>query len=251
MAFRIKYDPSNTGTIELDNNTGSFLPYKMGSLWPLWDEANQLLTLQPGQFIYTPVLGRNLYSNISVSSDGGSTYSTPASFAALVAWVNTYLFVDAGTGSGSIPTKRVTIAPTISTSAYSTGYCIGGKQEIDILATSNGTGTLVSIQIIEEGNQAAPIDILLFSADPSSGTYADHATPTYATSDMAKAMHTISVTSYKTYGGYSIADTGLLGLDLVGTGGNTKLYIVAIIRASATYNTANSIWFNVGIYQNS
>ena len=118
MAYRIIYDPSVTGCISVDNNTGNALPYAQGQLYPVWNTAAGTLSLEYQAQDRFHALDITAYGSLSLSSDGGSTFTTPSTFAALITWVKDYLFIQGGGsgGGGSItsPIGQLAMAASVS-----------------------------------------------------------------------------------------------------------------------------------------
>lgn len=277
MAFRIVYDPANTGIIQVDNNTGTLLPFT--NIVPIWDITATTLRLQYSHYDASPILATTIYSSISLSSDGGSSYAAPASFAALVTWIGTYAFrIGNSSSSGTLPalgqatmanslpvvmasdqslitvggsTVQVTVTPTITAGAYTSGYSLGGIQTItSALRSINNTGTLVSVRVVDRANQKKAMDLLIFNANPANGSYTDHAAPTYNNTDMGMLVRVVSIaaTDWTTFGTYGVCDIDVKK-EVKCNASNTNLYAVAIIRDTPTFASTQDLEFKYGIYR--
>ena len=270
MAYRIMYDPAVTGTIQVDNNTGTFYPYKQGSLIPQWDGSAGTLMLLYAPGSYVPVMPAIPFGSIQISSTGTGGLAAAASYAALVTFVNTYCFLGGSssiTGSvtigageahiGEVGTSCdvIEITPECLLTPYVSGDVLGTKMVLANAARiSGGTVTLTNIEVIDNANQKAPIDILIFSQDPGSGTYTNQVAFIYDNTDMAKSVAQVSITAgmYTTFGNGARATSALLGYVLKASNiaPGTSLWVVLVIRGAASYTAINNLTLKFGFYRN-
>lgn len=270
MAYRIMYDPAVTGTIQVDNNTGTFYPYKQGSLIPQWNGSAGTLMLLYAPGANVPVMPAIPFGSILISSTGIGGLAAAASYAALVTFVNAYCFLGGGgTISGTVSIGAgeahigevgtscdvIEITPECLLTAYSNGDVLGGKMVLANAARiSGGTATLTNIEVIDNAQQNAPIDVLIFSEDPTSGTYTNQVAFAYDNSDMAKSAAQVSITAgmYTNFGNGSRATSALLGY-VVKAGSiapGTSLWVILVIRGAANYTAINNLTIKLGFYRN-
>jgi hypothetical protein len=148
--------------------------------------------------------------------------------------------------SGNVGGKTAVIKanPTISTSAYSAGFTVGAIQTLANAFTSQSTGILESLILLDKSNQKAPMDILLFDANPTNATTTDHATFVISTDDL-KVIGRVSVAAgdYVTIAsGEAVAIKTGLGIALKAAAAGTTLYAVAITSGTPTYSATALQW---------
>ena len=138
---------------------------------------------------------------------------------------------------------RPSFSFTPSTSAYSTGYSLGGVQSISGQPLG-GIVANVSCQL-SSGTFAGSIDLLLFSAQP--GTYADNAAVTLSTADQALLQGVIHLTDVTSLGGAvtSVQGTNLgFVYALSGAGPTGTFYVLPTVRASVTFAASSTVACN-------
>lgn len=290
MAYKIMYDPANSGVIYVDNNTGILHPYKQGSLFPVWDDTAQTLKLLEDPGNYQPVLPTLPWASLFISSTGSIGFAAPASYADLVTFISNYCFITpTSSGGGVFPaslgqkamaasfpvviasdqsavavtpaatenhlgevggsTKIIMVNPTISTTAYTSGFCVGGSMSLAAaMRVAGGTGTLATINIVDKNNLAMPFDIFILNTTPT-GTYTNNAAVVFNAADYAKVLCKVSVaqTDYATIGGTAIA-TKELGI-AVNCASGTELTAVAVVTGTPTWSSTTSLIFKFGFYR--
>lgn len=133
--------------------------------------------------------------------------------------------------------------PTISTAAYQTGFVVGGLQTLSNALSSRQTGILNSLRVLDRSNQRAPLDVILFSSQPTAAATVDHAAFSFSTDDLKViAIISILTTDYVTVGGKALATAPNLGQSLAVPSGTT-LYAVAVTSGTPIYTTATDIQF--------
>jgi len=134
--------------------------------------------------------------------------------------------------------KDTSVNPTISTSAYSAGQCIGAVLDFGAMARANNGGVLItSATLIDTSNQKQTIVLFLFNQNPTNGTYTDHATPTANATDMSYVRGFIPFGTYSSISTMGASSIPNVGLHIVCGGSQTHLYGVAIIAGAATYGS--------------
>jgi hypothetical protein len=67
----------------------------------------------------------------------------------------------------------LSVQPTLTTPVYSIGDSIGGIQSLTLVEEGKGTGTLLSLILIDKKNKTPAMDILFYSQTPG-GTITDN-----------------------------------------------------------------------------
>ena len=154
-------------------------------------------------------------------------------------------------------TKVVSVTPTISTSAYTTGDQIGGIMTLtDVVRQdkqlSVGTSTLASVTILDKGLQSAAIDVWFFNQSPTV-TSVDNGN--FSMSDANLVLQCIGFVSLGT--AYSAS-----ALNSVSTNANlnipvqvdstatapTNVYAIAVVRGTPTYVSTTDLVFQFCFY---
>jgi len=146
---------------------------------------------------------------------------------------------------------RISVTPTISTTAYTSGDVVGGLQTISNAARiSGGSGIIQSIIVVDKTQaQRAAMDILFF--DRSVTVAADNAAVATSDGDMANILGVVSIGPYNTaWPGTPLNSVSTLlnvGLPFVLNG--TDLYAVAVVRGTPTYTSTSDLIFIYTILQ--
>lgn len=131
--------------------------------------------------------------------------------------------------------KTAPVTPAISVTAYVAGDSLGGLLDFGACARAAGSPLLISSAIlIDDSQQDAPIDLVLFNAQPTNGTYTDHAIPTWNNTDGAMIRGVISFGSWTNIGSGSVCSIPNVGLSVV-TSGTSHLWGLMIVRSTPTY----------------
>lgn len=127
--------------------------------------------------------------------------------------------------------KILTMTPTIDTSAYAVGDQLGSLVELtNAVDDPSGTGTIVSVAVLDKSSKSAAMELLLFNDIPTV-TSTDNVALNVSDAEMAKCLGSVKVltTSYIALTANSLASVN--GVNL-------------IVRSakSATNLTGKSIW---------
>ncbi len=143
----------------------------------------------------------------------------------------------------------VTVRPTIDTAIYAANDIIGGL--IPLSPSTQNTGQVVefdSLTIIDESNQKAALNILLFGANPADSTTADQGALTLHANDRTKLQAYISVLA-SDYGtvitGMAIASLGDMGIHVKSTASNI-FYVLILAVGTPTYTGADDLILHFG-----
>lgn len=146
-------------------------------------------------------------------------------------------------GNISRKLKTVTVQPPISTTAYVVGQVIGGVMTLTgALRAAILSGTWMGVQVVEKSTQKAPMDIVLFTSNPTAANFADKAVPTWANDyDKMIGITNIVAANYSTLSTSSGVCLGNLCKRVTSTTGN--LYAVAICNGTPTYASVSHLYF--------
>lgn len=165
-------------------------------------------------------------------------------------------------------TKTVSVTPTISTSAYTSGDQVGGIMTIpDVVrqdnvgalaasnASSNGSGVaeLHSVTILDGDKQDSAMDIWFFKVSPTVTSTDNAAFAMTKANQFAQCIGAVSVgATYSDAAAVSTStDGGNIGKIMQVTGTSTtpnSIFAIAIIRAAATHTTTTSLQFQFSFY---
>jgi hypothetical protein len=145
-------------------------------------------------------------------------------------------------------TTTVDVTPTISTSAYTAGYVVGGLLTFSNALLTAGTGILQSITLKCKTVQTVGFKLYLFKTNPTNSTWTDHAAPAINAADIP------FVTSVRTL---SSPDSGLGthtiyvddGIGKVLNPGATTLYGILITTGTPTFTSTSDMTISIGILQ--
>jgi hypothetical protein len=152
--------------------------------------------------------------------------------------------------------KVVTMTPTIDTSAYASGDQLGSLVELsNALDDSSGTGTIVSVAVLDKAAQSSALTLLLFKDKPTVAS-SDNAALNISDSEMAKCLGIIPIagTDYVALSANSIASVRNVNLVISSTKSDLNLNgtsLWAILRSggSPTYGAASDLVLSIGIKQ--
>lgn len=202
---------------------------------------------------------------ITVKNPGGTDYDVQADdvgtddYMQLVklgtqaAGANTLAPGDATNGlrvSPSVRKARIAVTPTVSTSAYAIGDCVGSTMTFTSAAlASGGTGVIVAANITcRAANTVTPdLDLLLFEASPS-GTFTDNSAPTLTDANLEAALPLttikfrtadyIALPSNTTVAGRAL--DGQPAIDFI-CSGSANLFGLLIARAAFTLASSSDL----------
>ncbi len=148
---------------------------------------------------------------------------------------------------------KVIVTPTISTSVYASGDCVGGLQTITAAARQNGgSGVLQSVVLLDKTQaQRAAIDLLVF--DDTVTSAGDNSPVAFSDADMAKCIGIIRLPNYNDpWPGTplnSLAQRLDVGLPFVCASGASVIYVQAVVRATPTYVATTDLQFAYTIFR--
>jgi hypothetical protein len=150
-------------------------------------------------------------------------------------------------------TVQITVSPTVTVAAYSSGQCVGGLLTFSGAARSGGPGSSLaqSAVISDVSGQDANIDLIVFNANPTGSTFTDHATCTVANADLAKIAGTMTITDCHLLGSTApgMCQAQQQAIPVALGSGNTTAYGVMISRGTPTYTASTNIKVVAGLLE--
>jgi len=141
------------------------------------------------------------------------------------------------------PSDILSIAqtPTIDTAIYAAGDLIGGK-----LTFANATrvaaysGKVTNVMIRDLDAENAPMDLILFNADPSGTTFTNNAALDIADADLSKIFAVIHISDWTTFADNSVAHVGELYKAFKLASGSS-IYGALVSRGTPTYASTSDV----------
>lgn len=163
---------------------------------------------------------------------------------------------------GQITKPFAVSAPAITitaSSAYTQGFCVGGIISfLNAARVADGTGTIISIILIDANQQNADYTLLLFDSNPSSSTFTDGALALLAPGDFGALLGSIDILNYVSIGGNISPSTARSfarirsDIPFVLPSGTT-IYGVLVLKDSSappTYHSTSSLSIRMWVDQN-
>lgn len=147
-------------------------------------------------------------------------------------------------------TNIIKAQPVISTSIYAALDCVGTVLTLsNAMAMDGGAGVLHSLVVIDDDNEKAELDILLFDDLPT-GTMTDNGAWTPASGDPAKLLGRVNIlaTDYLTVvtGSLAIATFRNIGLPVRSVAGSPHVYALVLAAGTPTYAATTDLRFVFG-----
>lgn len=160
------------------------------------------------------------------------------------------LRVAPATGSAVAATSTITSptnTPTVSTSAYSTGFVLGGIQSFTGQPT---TGVVANVDVTFNSGSfsAGTVDFYIFNASPTGGGTTDHAAFALTATDTGKLIGVLHLSDCTSLGGilaqcqqlyqsqfYTLAASG------------TTIFAVAVVRGAPTFTGTTDVSFSLQV----
>lgn len=145
-------------------------------------------------------------------------------------------------------TLDVSVTPTVTASAYTAGFGLGGIITFaSILPTIGLNGILESITAKFKGTAVTgSLEVAIFKASPSNGTYTDHVTPTWNAADMANliGIYTLATPNSK-LGTMTIYNLDGIGKAFVGA--STSLFAVVVVDGTPTPASTSDFTLEIAV----
>jgi hypothetical protein len=146
--------------------------------------------------------------------------------------------------------REISVTPTVTAGAYSSGYSVGAKQTLNgvTFLTQGGTGYIQSVKMTDKAKQNAITVVTFFNADPTGSTLTDRGALNIVAADLSKIIGTITINNFTTYSATSVGvATGQMIDFSLATG---TIYAVAMTLGTPTYASTSDLTFTYGIEQN-
>jgi len=145
--------------------------------------------------------------------------------------------------------KKLTANPTVSTSAFVAGYCVGGLLAFTNAARASGGSLLVASAVLQdESKQNAVIDLILFDDNPSASTFTDHVALDILAADLPLVAGCISFPAAAyTFATTSIQSVSNIGIEVALVG--TSLYGVMVVHGTPTWAAADDLSVKLVVIQ--
>jgi len=170
---------------------------------------------------------------------------------------STKVVYDANRGFIVQPNKltRISLTPTISTSAYTAGDAVGGLLTFANAARFSGGGIRInSVVIVDKDQELAPFDLVLF--DRTFTATADNAVFAPSDADLANCIAVIPILSYANFSTNAVAYS--TGPEVAAVLNGTSLFGQLVVRGSGngpqstsapTYTATTDIIVTVNLVQ--
>jgi hypothetical protein len=146
-------------------------------------------------------------------------------------------------------TTDVAVTPTVTASAYTAGNVIGGIMTFaSILAATSFNGSLQSITAKFKGAAVTgSLEVAIFKASPSNGTYTDKAAPTWNAADMANLLGIYTLASPNSkLGTMTIYNMDAIGKAIVGA--SQSLFAVVIVDGTPTPASTSDFSLELSVF---
>ena len=131
--------------------------------------------------------------------------------------------------------------PVISLTAYVTGDNIGGLMTLTEAVKHPGHGgSIRSVSLIDKLAISAAIDVLVFDKNPSNSSFTDNDAAVVSDLDVVNLVAVFPLSTYVTLAGNSVASADTRDVPFIVFGGQS-LFAAMIIRAGATFTTADAL----------
>jgi hypothetical protein len=147
-------------------------------------------------------------------------------------------------------TTEVTVTPTVTASAYAANNVLGGIMTFAAALPATFSGILQSITAKFKGTAVTGnINVAIFKASPSNGTYTDHAAPTWNAADMANLLGIYQLTTPLALGAATMTVYDLDGIGKTILGAATSLYAVVTVGGTPTPASTTDFSLALGVLQ--
>lgn len=153
-------------------------------------------------------------------------------------------------------TFRIAVTPTVTAGAYTAGNVLGGIMTFAnaLIGTPTASPTkwsaiLESICVkFKAAAVTGEIDVAIFTASPSGGTYTDKTAPTANSADQAKLVGIFSLpTPMSTLG--TMTCYNLDGIGAAIDGASTSLFVVVTVKGTPTPASTSDVIVELGVLQ--
>jgi len=152
-----------------------------------------------------------------------------------------------GSVTARLDQTRISAAPAISAgSIYASGDAVGGLLTFANAAdTSGGTITIQTVVIIDEDQELAPLELVLF--DRTFTATSDNAAFDPSDADLANIIGVVKISDYSNFNDNSVAVR--TGIGLAAKLNGTDLFGQLVVRSTPTYTATDDITVIVEVVQ--
>lgn len=147
-----------------------------------------------------------------------------------------------------------TNTPTISGSAYSAGFLLGGKQTITNAARAGKnsdetvSGLIQQVLLFDIGDEGVQVDVVFFDADPTGTTFTERSALIVADADLTKIVGVVSLVTRVSFNDNGLLYARNLSIPFKCTTNNV-LYAAMVARGTVTYDSISALTLRVQILQ--
>jgi len=140
------------------------------------------------------------------------------------------------------------VALVTQAAAYASGDVIGGKITLaNAMARDGGTGLLKSVQLCSLADLTVDFDLIIFGANPANTTFTENGAVAIATTDVAKVLGVVSLTSRKDLGTPVVVSAHNIDMVLKSASDSRALYACLVARGAHTPGSVADIVLRFGI----
>lgn len=155
------------------------------------------------------------------------------------------LKVDTGVSTSTFDVVRISVTPTITAGAYAAGDALGGLLTFpNAVSVAGGAGLITKVVIIDDAQQLAPVDLVLFNQTFVATANNAPFDPTDADLQNSIGYVNIAQTDYASFADNSVAckASGLrMPFEFVLATGQTSLFGQLVVRNTPTYAATDDI----------
>lgn len=140
------------------------------------------------------------------------------------------------------PSAIVSATPTVSTTAYTSGDCIGGLMTFSAVTRGAGLAAILQTALIQcKSTQSFAADLILFHTSPASSTFTDNSAIALNAADFDKVTARVpfASTDWSNLGTPSVAEVSAQGRLVKSVG--TDLYAVLVARGTPTLGSTSDL----------
>lgn len=142
------------------------------------------------------------------------------------------------------------VTPVVQVAAYATGNLIGGKISFSTAMREDGaTGILQSVTLCSKSALAVDVDLILFDSDPVGTTFTERSAIAVATTDAAKVLAAITLSTRVTIGTPVVASRSSLNIPLKCGSASRIIYGAMIARGAFTPASTTDLTIRLGVVQ--
>lgn len=141
--------------------------------------------------------------------------------------------------------------PVIDTAAYASGDLIGGKNSLlNTVRPGILSGIISTIEIVDADSDAADIEIVFFTSDPSNTTFTDNAAFAPTDADAKKIICRQTLDDYSLYSVNAVGNLYNINCPFKLTSNSADtLYVALVSKGTPDYATTSDLFVRITIFQ--